>query len=218
LNGEFCFSTVNSGNLQFLYLRLVSQYKKHAARLRKTGEGVQDSQSGTQSQAEGETMDFYIPGEGPDESTPEYALNIWSMCSFIFLFDFCSNKLDEIVDAFPYFTRLHRLYASRPNVVPIVITTGVTRGGPRTVWYQQPDDANIDPFLLAQSSVSTRTFSSDLTNATSTPTLNHTLPATPTPRAPSRMPSLTKTPTPAAGQKRTIVEAMLEMSRYVTIS
>jgi hypothetical protein len=117
-----------------------------------------------------------------------------------------------------YFTRLHRLYASHPNVVPIVITTGVTRGGPRTVWYQQPDDANIDPFLLAQSSVSTRTFSSDLTNATSTPTLNHTLPATPTPRAPSRMPSLTKTPTPAAGQKRTIVEAMLEMSRYVTIS
>ena len=31
-------------------------------------------------------MDFYIPGEGPDESTPEYALNIWSECSIAFAF------------------------------------------------------------------------------------------------------------------------------------
>jgi hypothetical protein len=92
LNGELSFSTVNLVNYDHGYFRLVSQYKKHAARLRKTGEGVQDSQSGTQSQVEGETMDFYIPGEGPDDSTPEYALNIWSMCLFILLFNSCSNK------------------------------------------------------------------------------------------------------------------------------
>ena len=55
-------------------VRLVSTSKKHAARLHKTGEGIQDGNS--------ETMDFYISINGPDESTPECALNIWSMLSY----------------------------------------------------------------------------------------------------------------------------------------
>jgi hypothetical protein len=64
-----------SYKILILNCRLVSSYKKHAARLRKTGEGVHDGQGDG---VEPETMGFYIPGDGPDESTPERALNIWS--------------------------------------------------------------------------------------------------------------------------------------------
>jgi hypothetical protein len=36
-------------------------------------------------------MDFYIPGEGPDELTPEYVLNIWS--EFLISFAFISAEI-----------------------------------------------------------------------------------------------------------------------------
>jgi hypothetical protein len=39
--------------------------------------------------------------------------------------------------------------ASRPNITPIVITTALGPQGPKTVWYQPPDNnSNIDPQLL----------------------------------------------------------------------
>ena len=57
--------------------------------------------------------------------------------------------VDEIEKEFIFFPTLHRIFASRPNVTPIVITTGVGPNGPKTVWIQPPgDNSNIDPILL----------------------------------------------------------------------
>ncbi|KAF8059891.1 hypothetical protein FPV67DRAFT_1674386 [Lyophyllum atratum] len=100
---------------------LISEYQKHVKRLRKTGKGVGGPE---------ETMPaFFIEGAGPDESTPFEAVNIW----------------DEIVRVWPYFPRLHALYASRPNVTPIAVT-GIGPAEPQTEWHQHPDDF-IDPVL-----------------------------------------------------------------------
>ncbi|THU90651.1 hypothetical protein K435DRAFT_864091 [Dendrothele bispora CBS 962.96] len=49
---------------------------------------------------------------------------------------------------------LHKFFATRPNVTPIVATTGLGPNGARTVWIQPRDSAsisneNIDPVLLA---------------------------------------------------------------------
>jgi hypothetical protein len=56
--------------------RLVSTYKKHAARLRRTGGGIQGVGADNRNEKE-ETMEFYIPWDGPDESTSVDARNIW---------------------------------------------------------------------------------------------------------------------------------------------
>ena len=57
--------------------------------------------------------------------------------------------VDEIEKEFIFFPALHRIFASRPNVTPIVITTGVGPHGPKTTWIQPPgDNSNIDPVLL----------------------------------------------------------------------
>lgn len=48
-------------------------YRKHADRLRKTGEGVDDGEQESQEKV----LDFYIPGSGPTESTPAFAVNLW---------------------------------------------------------------------------------------------------------------------------------------------
>lgn len=45
-------------------------YRKHASRLHQTGEGVEGSQ-------QNEQFDYYISPEGPNESTPAIAVNIW---------------------------------------------------------------------------------------------------------------------------------------------
>ena len=125
------------------------------------------------------------------------------------------DALDEILDQFPYFECLHHLYASRPNVVPICITTGVTQRGPHTIWHQSPDNTNIDPALLAPPAPPTPpcTFSSNISNMPATPNTGTHVPSTPTPSALSRTPSLTKTSTPMVPQKRTLLESMLEMSQ-----
>jgi hypothetical protein len=62
--------------------------------------------------------------------------------------------LEEIVETWPYFPRFHALYAGRPNVTPIAITTGIGPNGPRTQWVQRPDDY-IHPDLLALSNIPT---------------------------------------------------------------
>jgi hypothetical protein len=61
------------------------------------------------------------------------------------------NFAEEIETAFPFFPRLHAIFASRPNVTPICITTALGPNGRSTVWYQPPDHL-IDPQLLALSS------------------------------------------------------------------
>lgn len=59
---------------------LTKIYKKHAKRLQLTGEGVQGSEG--DSQGGGETLSFYISGEGPCVETPLHAINIWSTWTF----------------------------------------------------------------------------------------------------------------------------------------
>ena len=54
-------------------LRLTKTYCKHADRLQKTGEGVDDGEQESQEKV----LDFYIPGSGPTESTPAFAVNLW---------------------------------------------------------------------------------------------------------------------------------------------
>jgi hypothetical protein len=51
----------------------MKMYFKHADRLRKTGEGVENGEQEPQEKV----LDFYIPGSGPTESTPAFAVNLW---------------------------------------------------------------------------------------------------------------------------------------------
>jgi len=48
-------------------------YRKHAARLRQTGGGLDDENP---ENSQNKRLKYYIPGEGPDESTPGDALNL----------------------------------------------------------------------------------------------------------------------------------------------
>ena len=55
-------------------------YRKHAAQLRQTGGGLEDEK---QENSQDERLKYYIPGEGPDKSTPADARNLWRMYFFI---------------------------------------------------------------------------------------------------------------------------------------
>src|SRR5882762_6598799 len=48
--------------------------------------------------------------------------------------------LEQIERQFPFFPRLHAIMASRPNVTPIAVTTGVGPNGCKTVYYQDPNE------------------------------------------------------------------------------
>ncbi|KAJ7151178.1 hypothetical protein C8R46DRAFT_914372, partial [Mycena filopes] len=93
-----------------------------AKRLQQTGGGVGveplEEEDGKQ------YMAFYIPPTGPDCTTAPAAANIWQ----------------EIEKDFVFFTRLHKIFATRPNVTPIAISTGLGPGGPTTLFYQPPDE------------------------------------------------------------------------------
>ena len=66
------------------------------------------------------------------------------------------NAVDEIVEAFPFFLALHRIFSSHPNVTPIAIMTGVSPRGKKTVYFQALSDDEQDisspAFTLAQHS------------------------------------------------------------------
>ncbi|KDR82164.1 hypothetical protein GALMADRAFT_59519 [Galerina marginata CBS 339.88] len=96
--------------------------RKQAGRLRQTGGGLDENDGSSQSRDE--ELDYYIPADGPNASTPAAAVNLWQQI-----------ELD-----FKFFPRLHKIYAARPNVTPIVITTGVGPSGQKAVWYQSPND------------------------------------------------------------------------------
>lgn len=66
------------------------------------------------------------------------------------------HSIEQIENEFKFFPRLHKIFAARPNVTPIAITTALGPNGRKTVWYQPPDDdppgipdSAIDPQLLA---------------------------------------------------------------------
>jgi hypothetical protein len=139
---------------------------------------------------------------------------------------------EEIIAAWQYFPRFHALYASRPNVNPITITTGIGPTGPQTQWLQRPDDF-IDPALHEAEPPSTpvpltasRSFGSDHTNIYE--------PVTPSPHPPpaSQPPASSATclPKPSTAyrhaidqlkatvqvvpKKRTVIDVLVDASRY----
>ncbi|KAG2746063.1 hypothetical protein P692DRAFT_20741130, partial [Suillus brevipes Sb2] len=57
---------------------------------------------------------------------------------------YCTWSPNEIVNEFQFFPVLHRILSSRPNVTPIVITTGTGPHGKKTVHFQAPSDDEGD--------------------------------------------------------------------------
>jgi hypothetical protein len=142
---------------------------------------------------------------------------------------------EEIVAAWPYFPRFHVLYASRPNVNPITISTGICPTGPQTQWLQRPDDF-IDPALREAEPPSTpspltasRSFGSDQTNIYDLVTPSpHPPPASQPPAS-----SATRLPKPSTAhrhaidqmkatiqvvpKKHTVIDVLVDASRYALI-
>lgn len=54
---------------------------------------------------------------------------------------------EDIIHKFPQFLQLHCLMSTCPNVMLITIMTGVGLSGCQTIFYQPPDDSQIDPQL-----------------------------------------------------------------------
>ncbi|KIK73644.1 hypothetical protein PAXRUDRAFT_117751, partial [Paxillus rubicundulus Ve08.2h10] len=95
---------------------LAKVYKQHAKRFTVTREGIgPNSEDGAD-----ETFRCFIGAASTNESTPEETRNIW----------------DDIVSQFPFFLDLHRIWATKPNKNPIVVTTGVGPSGKRILIMQ----------------------------------------------------------------------------------
>ncbi|GLB45646.1 hypothetical protein LshimejAT787_2500380 [Lyophyllum shimeji] len=113
--------------------KVESTYRKHHRKLWQTGGGVRadgDDDEPSQEPSQEGALDFYIPPTGPDESTPAVAKNLW----------------EQIEKEFPPFPRLHVILSTRPNVVPIVVTTALVPEGHSSVtWYQSPGDSSTEP-------------------------------------------------------------------------
>ena len=83
--------------------------------------------------------------------------------------------IEEIEAKFKFFPRLHSIFASHPNITPIVLTTTLGPHGRRTVWLQPPDDNGTSssdahlspgpPSPIPASSSSPRAFGHDITGA-----------------------------------------------------
>ncbi|KEP47030.1 SNF2 family amino-terminal protein, partial [Rhizoctonia solani 123E] len=120
---------------------LSSIYRAKRKQLTATGGGVgNESLSGDEGGEDAlrhVELDYYIPPEGPNQSTPNRVLSIW----------------DKITSEFKWFPQMHKLFSARPNQVPIAVTTGVGPTGPQTVLHQSPprapslewDDCESDP-------------------------------------------------------------------------
>lgn len=151
--------------------------------------------------------------------------------------------IEAIEKSFPFFPRLHMIFASRPNVTPIAITTGLGPQGSKTVWYQPPDDedVHIDPVLRAASRRPPLTPVRTSANAAPTPTpaqtpeLRNHYSGSPQGLTPEdenvAPPTSQRKPKPSTlsrdaldrayatvskvPQKRSAMDLMLEMQRYV---
>ena len=119
-----------------------------------TGGGLKNEAGNEDGQMD---MTFRISGTGPDASTLADALNLWGESELCFFLTF--RKLtfifpEQIEKAFPFFPRLHYIFATCPNVNPICTTTALGPQGRSTTWYQPPvqhiTDDMIDPELLRQ--------------------------------------------------------------------
>ncbi|EDR10153.1 uncharacterized protein LACBIDRAFT_318208 [Laccaria bicolor S238N-H82] len=119
-----------------------------------TGGGLEDENC---ENSQEEHMKYYIPGEGPNDTTPVDALNLWQ----------------QIEKDFKFFPRLHKIFATCPNVTPIVVTTVLGPQGRKTVWFQPPNDTadstagsavDLAP-LSTPACRPTHTFGTDVTQA-----------------------------------------------------
>ena len=121
---------------------LTKTYKRHAVKLRTTGNGVREEGDNDGSDSE-EYCNFYIGADGPDENTSDEAKNIWGMwchCEHL-ITNFCA---DQIIREFPFFPELHTIFVARPNVTPIAVTTGVGPHGKKTLHMQPIDKPQQD--------------------------------------------------------------------------
>jgi hypothetical protein len=125
---------------------------------------------------------------------------------------------------------LHAVYAARPNVVPIVVTTGVGPDGPKSVLHQPPSSMHpaasspvhgdhVDVSMTGDSSPS-RTFASNRTNTLSeTPSKSITKShreSKPRPSTASRMAESKLRSIQVIPQKRSMTDALVDISKYVS--
>jgi hypothetical protein len=109
-------------------IRLEKAFKGHAARLKKTGEGVQEP--------------YYIAPNGPDHDTDGRTKNIW----------------EDITNRFEFFPDLWKVWCTKPNLVPVCITTGIGPNGPQTILIQKaapPSSSASTPSSVAPETPST---------------------------------------------------------------
>lgn len=85
---------------------------------------------------------YYIGADGPGADTPEEAKNLWGtyICLRVVMNLTPRRFVEDICAKFEFFPQLHQLVATRPNVIPICLTTGIGPSGPETIFVQQPDD------------------------------------------------------------------------------
>ncbi|KAH8096942.1 hypothetical protein BXZ70DRAFT_1009277 [Cristinia sonorae] len=105
------YGGINLTNL-IMNTSLRKKYVFHAASLRLTGAGVDqdDDERVLGGAPPGHIfLEDYVPPLGPDQTTHPVIKNIWQ----------------KIVIEFPFFPSLHKFLSTRPNVVPIAVTTGL---------------------------------------------------------------------------------------------
>jgi len=146
---------------------------------------------------------------------------------------------EQIEKEFKFFPRLHRIFAARPNVTPIVITTGVGPQGMKKVWYRPPEEGNslngTEPLTPPTLHTPSRTFGADITTNVTPVTIS-----TPAATCPAikkeNLGNVTRQHAPKASvishgalekahlniqkvpQKRSLIDTMLEMQEYVWFS
>ncbi|KAG1735302.1 uncharacterized protein EDB91DRAFT_1250517 [Suillus paluster] len=97
-----------------------------------TGEGLRQEQDHNGNDPN-KFCRFYIGADGPDTNSSEEAKNLW----------------DQIKNDFPFFPDLHHIFAARPNITPIAITTGVGPHGKKTLHMQPLSDDEDDIIFTA---------------------------------------------------------------------
>lgn len=172
-------------------------------------------------------MKFYILADGPDDTTPDFACNIWGMFTHLYQSLFAHLHLEKINQEFPYFSELHKLFGGRGNVVPVAVTTGVGPNGAQTIFYQRPDEHPelrpapvIDPVLLALELSPEPQTPAEVPQTPAgvrpTPAVDSTNARRPKASTASRLAHEKAAAIHVVPQKRSVAESLLDISRYVS--
>ncbi|KAG2122243.1 hypothetical protein DEU56DRAFT_746050, partial [Suillus clintonianus] len=122
-------------------------------KLESLSEGLRESQDSDNGDPTNEFCQFYIGANGPDATSTEEAKNLW----------------EEIKNDFPFFADLHQIFAARPNVTPIAVTTGVGPHGKKTFHMQPPSDDEDNTTFTASQVSQIRTLQDALNHANTAP-------------------------------------------------